>query len=160
MPAVTSLLVGAIVGAVLLRVAAHAMVQEPTGNPAVLIALELGILMAGIHLALRAARHPERYAQTITSLLGCQIVAAPALLSTRWLLLTYTQQQGGMAALAQMLFLVVAIWMLLVTVRILRSATQWPWFACVLLALAIEVATVLVAVTIYPTPTESTATPA
>jgi hypothetical protein len=42
------------------------------------------------------------------------------------------------------------VWWLAVTVRILRSATGWPMFACVLLALTIEVLTVLVALTLYP----------
>lgn len=150
MPASAALLRAVIVGAVLMRVAAHAMVgAESSGNPAVLIALELGLLLLGVKLALRAAGHQERFTQTATSILGCQLVMAPALLASRWLLLTYFDQPG-MGSVARLLFVAVALWLLVVTVRILRSATGWPVFATVVLALGIEVVTMLVALMLYP----------
>jgi hypothetical protein len=55
-----------------------------------------------------------------------------------------------MGGMARLFYVVVAVWLLAVTVRILRAANCWPVFACVLLALTIEVLTMLVALTIYP----------
>ena len=150
MPASGALLRAVIVGAVLMRIAAHAIpAPDSTGNPAVLIALELGILLLGLKLALRAAGHEARFTQTATSILGCQLVMAPALLASRWLLLTYFEQPG-MGSLARLLFVAVAVWLLVVTVRILRSATGWPVFATVVLVLGIEVVTMLLVMMLYP----------
>lgn len=160
MPASAALLRAALIGAVLLRIAAHAIPSpESTGNPAVLIALELGILLLGLKVALRAAGHEERFTQTATSILGVQLVMAPALLASRWLLVNYFEQPG-MGSFARLFYVAVAVWLLVVTVRILRSATGWPVFASVLLALAIEVVTMLLVLMIYPPAVDALAPPA
>jgi len=159
MPAAPALLWLMLLGGVLLRAAAHAMpAPESTGNPAVLMALELGITLGGVMFALRAAGYPERFTQTATSILAVQLVMAPALLATRWLLLTY-YETSGMGGLAQLLYVIVAVWLLVATVRILRSATGWPLFGCVVLALGIEMITVIAALALYPPPPETAASP-
>lgn len=160
MPASNVLLLAAIAGGVLLRLMMLLVPSpEPTGNPAVLIALELGISLAAVKLALRSAGHADRFMQTATSILGCQLVMAPALLAGRWFLLTY-YEQPGLGAVARLVYVVVAVWLLAVTVRILRSATQWPMFACVMLALGIEVITLLAALTLYPPSPDAATAPA
>lgn len=158
MPASGNLLVAMIIGGVALRAIALVMTPDPGGNPAVLIGLEIGVMLLGLKLALRLARHPERFTQTATAWLGAQLVAGPAVLLTRWLILSHNQPQDPMTPVAQVLFLVVAVWMLIVTVRILRSATEWPLFACILLALAIELFTAAVVMSLYPPATEAAAT--
>jgi hypothetical protein len=150
MPASNVLLLAAIGGGVLLRLLMLLIPSpEPTGNPVVLIALELGICLAGVKLALRSAGHPDRFTQTATAILGCQLVMGPALLAGRWFMLTYLDHPG-MGSVARLVYVVVAVWLLAVTVRILRSATGWQMFACIMLALGIEVITLLAALTLYP----------
>jgi hypothetical protein len=157
MPASRGLLFAAIAGGVLLRLAMLLIpAPEATGNPAVLIALELGISLACVMLALRAAGHPGRFTQTATSLLGCQLVMAPALLAARWFLIS-SLEQPGIGALAQVVYLVVVTWLLAVTVRILRSATGWPLVTCVMLALGIEVLTLLAALILFAPPANAAA---
>lgn len=160
MPAAPALLWLMLLGGVLLRAAAHAMpAPESTGNPAVLMALELGITLGGVMFALRAAGYPERFTQTATSILACQLVMAPALLAARWLLLTNYETPGAMAGLSQLLYVIVAVWLLVATVRILRSATGWPLFGCVVLALGIEMITVIAALALYPPAPDTAASP-
>ncbi len=150
MPASTSLLWLVLFGAVLLRAAAHSIAAlESTGNPAVLIALELGITLLCLRIALRAAGHPARFTQTATAYFAVQVVMAPALLAANWLVLTYYETPGT-GGVARLLYVVVAVWLLVARVRILRSATAWPAFAGLMLALVIEIIVVMAALAVYP----------
>jgi hypothetical protein len=160
LPASTSLLAAALAGAVLLRIALLSIpAADARINPLVLMLLDLGISLLCVFLALRAAGLPERFLQTMTAIFGAQVVLAPVLFVSRWMLLTY-YEQPGMGGMARLFYVVVAVWLLAVTVRILRAATGWPVFACVLLALTIEVLTMLVALTIYPADETLVTTPA
>jgi hypothetical protein len=151
LPASTSLLAAALAGAVLLRIALLSIPTAETGiNPAVVMLLDFGITLLCVFVALRAAGHSARLLQTITAVFGAQVVLAPALFASRWMLATYYEQPGAMGGMARLFYVVVSVWMLAVLVRILRSATGWPLFACVLLALTIEVLTVVAALTLYP----------
>lgn len=157
MPASRGLLLAVIIGAVLLRLS-MLLVPAPdaTGNPLVLIAIDLGISLSCVMLALRSAGHPERFTQTVTSILGCQLVMAPAVIAARWFLIS-SLEQPGIGALAQLVYLVIATWLLAVSVRIFRSATGWPVVTCVMLALGIEVLTLLVALLLFAPPAEAAA---
>lgn len=159
LPASTALLAAALGGAVLLRIALLAI---PTGesriNPLVVMLLSLGFLLLCVFLALRAAGHPNRLVQTLTAIFGTQVVLAPVLFASNWMLLTY-YEQPGIGGMARLFYVVVSVWALAILVRILRSATGWPLFACVLLALTIEVLTVLVALTLYPAEESPVTTP-
>jgi len=163
LPASSLLLWAVLAGSVLLRLAMYSLpAPEPTPdqNLALIIALELGIHLACVMVALRAAGTPERFPQTVTALLGCQLVLAPALLGGRWLLINYYQSPGGMGALSQLIFVAISVWLLIVTVRILRSATEWPTFACVMLALGIEMLMTLGALMLYSPPPDAALAPA
>src|SRR5690606_9641477 len=85
MPASSTLLWAAIIGAVLVRIVGQATLPAPetTGNPVVVMAVELGLLLLGLKLALRVAGHDARFMQTATAMLGCQLVMSPALLLAR-----------------------------------------------------------------------------
>lgn len=155
MPAATSLLWAAIVGGVVVRLVGQASTMGQSastpsvGNPLVLMAIELGVPLLCLGFGLRMAGHPARFTQTATALLMCQLVMAPAVLASRWLLVNYFDQPGA-GSIARLLFFAVSVWLLAATVRILRSATGWPVFGCVLFALGIEVLALAVMVAIYP----------
>lgn len=166
-PAARSLLYAAILGSVLLRAAMMLIpVPESRGNPVVLMALDIGITLAALRLALQSAGKPERFVQTATAVFGCQVVMAPALFVGRWLMVRYGGRADAaavpdlMLVPAMMVMLAIAVWVLAVMARILRSATEWPLVACVFVALAIDLVTLLIAASLYPpVPDAATAAP-
>jgi hypothetical protein len=155
MPASTALLWAAVLGGVVVRLVGQAstmgqsVATPAVGNPLVLMAIELGVPLLCLGFGLRMAGHPARFVQTATALLMCQLVMAPALLASRWLLVNYFDQPGT-GSMARLLFFGISVWLLAVTVRILRSATGWPVFGCVLFALGIEVLALAIMIGIYP----------
>lgn len=152
MPASGNLLLVAIVAAVLLRAALLA-IPMPMGtevNPALLIALSVGLVMAFVKVVLDIAGHPARFQQTMTAMFACEAVMAPALLAGRWLYSTYYETTSAMGALAGLPYYIADIWLFVAAVRILRSATEWPLLACVLLLFAAEMFITLVIVVFHP----------
>jgi hypothetical protein len=87
---------------------------------------------------LRLAGKPERSVQTLSAVFGFQIILAPALLFTAWFYSSYYQDPTWKFP-AGLLRSVVEIWALI----ILRAATQWPMFSCVMLAIANELLSAL-----------------
>jgi hypothetical protein len=151
-PASVPLLTATLVGGVLLRLfLLLAIPAETYGSPMVIMALEFGISLLSMALMLHAAGHQERFLQTITAVFGCQLVMAPGLFAGRWLQVTYGEQPG-MELPSMLLSAVIAVWLLVAMVRILRSATQWPVVSCVFAIFAVEVLTVLAVISIYPPP--------
>lgn len=123
-----------------------------------------GPLLIGIGIAvtiiwygglLRLAGRSERFVQTLTAVFGFQIILAPALLFTAWFYFTYFQDPTWRFP-AGLLRSAVEIWALVILARILRAATHWPMFACVMLAIANELlSALLMASVISPAPAAS-----
>jgi len=123
-----------------------------------------GVLLIGIGVAvtiiwygglLRLAGKPERFVQTLTAVFGFQIILAPALLFTAWFYFSYYQDPTWKFP-AGLLRSAVEIWALVILARILRAATGWPMFSCVLLAIANELlSAVLMASVATPAATAS-----
>jgi hypothetical protein len=151
-PVSTALLAATLAGGMVLRGATLALLpqaERPSLVPA--IALAMGATLLFTWLAVRIAGRPERFMQTATAVFGAQLVLAPALLATGWFFLTY----GGDPAWqmpAIMLRLAVEVWVLVITARIIRSATGWPLAACVGLAIAAELLAWLAISAVYPEP--------
>lgn len=149
-PASAALLVTVLAGTVLLGLASLAIpVPESRGNGIVLIALDIGLWLAGVRLILQVAKRPERFLQTVTAIFGCQLVLAPLLLGSNWMLITYIRQPG-MGELAVMLSVAVMVWVMVITARILRSATGWAMISTVLLTFSIEAVKGVVYLGLYP----------
>lgn len=156
-PASVLLLGLAIGGAVLLRVLLLGVLPLPAaGNPVVVIGLGIGVTLLFLWLILQLARHPERYTQTATAMFGFQVVMAPLLIGSGWLFLSIGQESTWHIPV-MLLRMVIEVWALAVAARILRSATNWPLFACVALAIANELLTFLAILGLFP---QSGATPA
>lgn len=159
-PASTLLLAATLAGQILLGMLLFAIPSaEAQDTPKVLVLIELGLWMLGVMLVLRAAGRPERFTQTMTAIFGCQLVIAPLTYAARWLLITY-QKDPVLQTPALFFTAVLAVWVLVVSGRILRSATGWSLFACIFLVIAIQVFIVLVAFTIYTPPPTGAAVPA
>jgi hypothetical protein len=128
------------------------------GSPAGLIAVGILVTVFWFSLVLRVAGKPERLTQTLTAIFGFQLVMAPALVFSGWFLATYSQDPT-LQLPAAMLRLVVEVWALVVMARILRSATDWAMFACVLLAIANELLALLLVTGLFPQPEMAAAVP-
>jgi hypothetical protein len=151
-PVSRGLLAVVLAGAALLGLVQSSVpAPQAGGNPFVLIALDIGIWLASVRLVLLLAGAPERFLQTASAIYGCQLVLAPLLVASYWMLLTW-YQHPGMGGLVSMFSAAVLVWLVLIIARVLRSATGWPLFATVLLTLAIEAAKVLTGILLYPPP--------
>jgi len=121
------------------------------GNPVALSAVGIAVVFAWNALVLRVAGKPERFTQTMTAVFGFQVVMAPLLIFTGWFMVTYQADPTWQTA-AVGLRLVVEIWALAVLARILRSASEWPMFACVMLAITTELLAYMIITALFPQP--------
>jgi hypothetical protein len=136
-----------------------AMLPVPfQGSLAGLITVSLLVTVFWYGLLLRIAGTPERLMQTLTAIYGFQLVLAPALVFSGWFLATYSQDQTWQLP-AAMLRLVVEVWALVIMARILRSATEWPLFACVMLSITNELLAFLLVTGLFPQPELAAAVP-
>jgi hypothetical protein len=107
-----------------------------------LIAIGVAVAIFWYGGLLRLAGKSERFVQTLTAVFGFQIILAPALLFTAWFYFSYYQDPTWKFP-AGLLRSAVEIWALVILARILRAATGWPMFSCVLLAVANELLSAL-----------------
>jgi hypothetical protein len=150
LPVSVALLGLAVGGAIVLRVLLLGVLPLPEGgNPVVVIGIGVGVTLLFLWLLLRLAGHPERYTQTASAMFGYQVVMAPLLIGTGWLFLTVGENSAWQLP-AMLLRMVVEVWALAIAARILRSATGWPLFACVALAIANELLTFLAIAGLFP----------
>jgi len=150
LPVSASLLVLTIVLATVLDAVTFAIVPTPAdASPALLIIINVLMTLIWYGALLRLAGRPERFLQTLTAIFGFQIILAPALVFTLWFMVTY-QKDPTWQLPAELLRSIVGIWALVILARILRSATQWPIFTCVVLAIANELVTLLLVANLFP----------
>jgi hypothetical protein len=118
-----------------------------------LIAISVAVTLLWYGALLRLAGKPQRTVQTLTAVFGFQIILAPALLFTAWFYFSYYQDPTWKFP-AGLLRSAVEVWALVILARILRAATGWPMFSCVLLAIANELlSAVLMASVVGPATT-------
>jgi hypothetical protein len=84
---------------------------------------------------LKLAGKPERFLQTLTAIFGVQFVLTPVLVLGGWFFATY-QRDPGWQVFASFLALIIAIWVLVILVRILRAATEWSLALCIVTTFA------------------------
>jgi len=149
LPASSTLLLLTIVAYAALDALLLSITPGLPGNSIVLIAIDMAVTLAWYAMLLRIAQKPERYLQTVTAVLGFQLVLAPILLASGWLFLKY-QADTTWQLPASMVRLAVEVWALIVLSRILRSATGWPMFGCVALSIGQELVTLMLASAVVP----------
>jgi hypothetical protein len=150
LPASVSLLVAIIVLATIPDLLMLAIVPLPAEvNPVLPIVISIGTTLVWSGAILRLAGKPERFLQTLTAVFGIQIILAPALVFSGWFYITY-QKDPKLSGPAMLLGAIVGIWMLVIQARILRSATGWQIFLCVMLALAGDLVTQLLINGMFP----------
>jgi hypothetical protein len=150
LPVSASLLVATIVLATIPDALIFAILPTPAdASPVLLIVIGIVTTVIWYGALLRFAGKPERFLQTLTAVFGFQIILAPAMVFTAWFIVTY-QKDPTWQLPAALLRSIVEIWALVILARILRSATQWPVFTCVVLAIANELLTLLLVSSLFP----------
>jgi hypothetical protein len=120
-----------------------------------LIAIGVAVTFIWYGGLLRLVGKSERSVQTLTAVFGIQVILAPALLFTAWFYFTYYQDPNWKFP-AGLLRSAVEVWTLVILARILRAATSWPMFACVMLAIANELLSALLMASVVTAPSTAT----
>ncbi|HYJ42780.1 MAG TPA: hypothetical protein VEW08_18465, partial [Steroidobacteraceae bacterium] len=93
------------------------------------------------------ANKPERFLQSATALFGTNAPFMPALIPMSATLLPYLQKSDPAMpppAALSLLAAVLGVWLLVVQVRILRTAFEWHWVAALIFFFALNFASALV----------------
>ncbi|MEP7312769.1 MAG: hypothetical protein ABI859_09310 [Pseudomonadota bacterium] len=121
------------------------------GNRIDLLALGAAFVVACYWVVLRLAGRPERFLQTVTAVFGFQLVIAPINVGFRALFQRYAGGEPlALPVWFMLLAMLLAVWTLAINGRILRSATGWPLFSCIVLVVLQELLGVVVILSILP----------
>lgn len=94
------------------------------------------VLLLGCYFVLlKFAGRPARWRQTVSAVLGVQVVMLPAIALATSLFAQY-KDNSQLQVPAALPLLVVGVWLLVVNARILRSATDWTLWQCLVLVFA------------------------
>jgi hypothetical protein len=129
----------------------------PRGMQAVVIIVDALVVGAWYWVVMRLAGKPERFLQTATAMFGVQFVLAPAVVVATWLF-TRSRVEPTLEIPALFVLVVLGVWTLAVTGRILRAATDWPMISCIATVIAQSLVSQLVALSLLP-PELTTAVP-
>lgn len=158
LPASTALMAGAI--ALNLAVYALMMSMVPNAPPDWPLRLLVGtiVTLLSFDIAFRITRKRERFVQTITALFGVSALFLPALLPMSWALFPYVEKNDPNVPPPFALLIVtmvLAVWMFVVQVRIVRAAFEWPTFVAVAFMLGQTLAGAIVYVLLFGVPVKS-----
>jgi len=102
------------------------------------------VSLAWFRVAFIVARKPERFVQTMIAVFAVNTLFIPAAVPLVAALIPYLEKPGTPApALLAFAMAIVGIWLLVVTVRIVRAAFEWSWPGSVVFVLGGNFATVL-----------------
>ena len=85
-------------------------------------------------VAFRITQKRERFVQTITGLFGVSALFAPVIIPLASAMVPYMEKQDPEIPppfALRILTTVILVWMLIVQVRIVRAAFEWPYFASI-----------------------------
>jgi hypothetical protein len=132
-----------------------ASLSTQDGNwPAELI-LGVASMLIWYQVALQLAKKRERYPQTLTAMFGVRTLFAPLLLPMLNTVATQIQDKQQPSQFITLFALFLLVWLIVIFVRIVRAAFEWPWPAALLLVIGQEIFSVLVFVTIFGAPAAS-----
>ncbi len=155
LPTDRSLLTTTVLAFGLLNVGLALVLPAPAGQQqsqlqvVVLVLIDIAMTLAMLYLLLQMAHKPERFRQTAAAMFGFHIVLMPVLLAATWLALRYGADKSW-ELLVAVLRLGVVVWVLAAAARILRSATEWPFVACVALVITMELLMLSVIALLFP----------
>lgn len=114
-----------------------------------LLAIELAVPLLWGAAILHLVGRPERFLQMMTAVFGFQLVIQPVIVPAIWATMYFGKQSAWLAP-AQVLFLAMSVWVIVVQARIVRAATDWPVFAAVAAVIAQSLAASMIIFLLFP----------
>ena len=112
-------------------------------------------MLVWFRVALQLANKRERFQQTMTAMFGVSTIFAPLLVPMLNSVVAQMQAKEQPSQFLSMLSLFLMVWLVVIFVRIVRAAFEWPWPAALLLVIGQEIFSVLVFVLIFGGPAAS-----
>jgi len=149
LPASRRLLPATVAAYVLMSLLLGSLLLDDIDNSLLLVLIDSAFTLTCYRLLLRVAGRPERFVQTAAALFGFQAIASPILMSGLSLFRRYGENSPWQAPVT-LLMLALAIWTILVNVRIIRAATEWTVSACIGVVFALALLGQLLALLLQP----------
>jgi hypothetical protein len=96
--------------------------------------LDVTFTVAWYWTLLRLTGRGERFVQTASAILGYRTVLTPLSLSSEWLVRLLGDNETWQLP-ASLVYIVVVVWMITASSRVLHAALEWPMAACVALVI-------------------------
>jgi len=133
-----------------------ASVSTPDGNWPLELIIGAASMLVWYQVALQLAKKRERYPQTMTAMFGVSTIFAPLLVPMLNSVATQVQAKQQPSQFITMLALFLLVWLVVIFVRIVRAAFEWPWPAALLLVIGQEIFSILVFVLVFGAPAGAT----
>jgi len=133
--------------------------QASLGQALVQSLVGCGVLLAWFHAALVVARKRERFLQTVTALFAVNALFLPVVIPMTAAIMPYVEKPDPAnppPAALMLLTLALAIWVLVIQVRIVKLAFECPWLGAFLLVIGEIIFASMVAVLLFGSPEKVT----
>ena len=134
-PAMPWVLIATWLAYLLLNLLLSALLPAAPDGTLPVILFDSVLLLGCYFLMLKIAGHPARWRQTVTAVLGVQVVCLPAIALATSLFAQHKDDPTWQVPAAVPL-MVAGVWLLVINGRILRSATGWTLGQCLGLVFA------------------------
>jgi hypothetical protein len=122
--------------------------------PKRLASLVIGITatLVWYQVALSVVKKRERFTQLLTALFAVSTVFTPLFMPLVSMVLAQQEAKQQPSAVIMMLMLAMLVWAVVVYVRVVRSAFEWPWPAGLLMIIGQECFTLLIFILVFGGP--------
>jgi len=117
--------------------------------------VDAAVALVWFHLAFTLVKKRERFVQTMIAFFGVFTLFLPVILPLAVTLLPYTVNSDPAnppPALPTLLGAALVIWLVIVLVRIVKAAFEWPYFVAIAFIFGLRIATVLVYAMLFGVP--------
>jgi len=116
------------------------------------LAIGVTATLVWYHVALSVVKKRERFAQLLTALFIVSTVFTPLFMPMVSMVMAQQEAKQQPSALFMLLMLGVLAWAVVVYVRMVRSAFEWPWPAALLMIIGQECFTLLIFILVFGGP--------
>jgi hypothetical protein len=116
------------------------------------LAIGITATLVWYHFALLVVKKRERFTQLLTALFVVSTVFTPLFMPLVSTVLTQQEAKQQPSTILMMLMLVLLAWAVVVYVRVVRTAFEWPWPAALLMIIGQESFTLVIFMLIFGGP--------
>jgi hypothetical protein len=129
----------------------------PEFSPLELI-VSIAVPLAWYHVAFKLVKKPERFVQTMIAFFGVNTLFQPVVSPMFATMLPYLEKQDPAMpppAALSLLFLAITVWLLVVWVRIVHAAFEWPYVGAIVFVFAQNFAAIFIYALVFGTPAKA-----